>query len=270
MNKKIYLLIFCCAVTVFSFAQTQKQTEEQKKQKRKERINQLMKQEEEGTLIYSKQNAFGIKLNTDGYGIFYEHGKYQSITKTSLWWLELSERKNTKEEKKPITDATGFFILGNPFIFGKVNNFYYLNLGIAQQLLIGGKGNKNGVAVSLIYGGGISAGLLKPYYLSVTDSNGNNQTDVKAQTFYDSLISSYALSGASSFTKGFNQISFVPGVQARVALRFDYGRYNELLSAIEVGVNASYYTKNMQIMLDDPGKKFFFNAYVALVFGKRK
>lgn len=39
--------------------------------------------------------------------------------------------------------------------------------------------------------------------------------------------------------KGFNEIKFVPGAHAKFALRFDYGRYNELLSAIDVGINAS-------------------------------
>ena len=40
---------------------------------------------------------------------------------------------------------------------------------VGQQYLIGGKGNKNGVAVSAIYGGGLSLGYLKPYYLNVHD-----------------------------------------------------------------------------------------------------
>jgi hypothetical protein len=43
-----------------------------------------------------------------------------------------------------------------------------------------------------------------------------------------------------------------------------------VLSAIEVGINAEYYTKNMPIMVAAPDKKFFFNANIALVFGKRK
>ena len=58
-----------------------------------------MKQYEEGSLIYAKQSAFGFKLNTDGWGVFYEHGKYKTIKKTNIWWLEFGERKSHKEEK---------------------------------------------------------------------------------------------------------------------------------------------------------------------------
>ena len=262
--KKLLLLSFFIVPFVFSFAQDK--TREQKKQERNARINQMMKEEEEGALVYNKQNAFGAKLNTDGYGIFYEHGKYKTITNTNLWWIELGERKDPKESRSVTGDGAGFQI-GNPFVFGKINNFYYLKLGFGQQFLIGGKDVKNGVAVSAIYGGGISAGFLKPYYVDGQDSSGALQ-----QVKYSPETANIFLSPISgvSFTKGFNELSFVPGVHARLALRFDYGHFNDLLSAIETGVNAAYYSKNIDMMYNEPGKKFFFNAYVAIVFGKRK
>lgn len=271
--KKIVIFILV-SLTFVLFAQAQEVLSRKEKQtQRKEKINQMIKQEEEGALIYQKQGAFGIKLNTDGYGMFYEHGRYKTISKTNLWWMELGERKNQKEDKITVTDQG--YAAGNPFVFGKINNFYYFKLGYGQQRLIGGKGNKNGVAVSAIYGGGLSLGMMKPYYLNIIDPASANQTkDIKYGGASDSIFLSktyynYIL-GASSFGKGFNEIKFVPGVQLRTALRFDYGRYNEVLSAIEVGVNVEYYTDKMQIMaLSDPHHAFF-NAYLALVFGKRK
>ena len=42
------------------------------KNERREKINQLIKQEEEGALIYQKQITQGIHFNTDGWSIFYE------------------------------------------------------------------------------------------------------------------------------------------------------------------------------------------------------
>src|SRR5215831_17458487 len=175
MFKKLVILIFFSTAAIFSYSQNnpsnQPSTKEQKKQERKEHLNELMKQYEEGSLIYSKQSAFGFKLNTDGWGVFYEHGKYKTIKKTNIWWLEFGERKNHKEEKVTTGEDVGggFILVGNPYIFGKENNFYYIKAGIGQQYLIGGKGNKNGVAVSAIYGGGLSLGYLKPYYVNVQD-----------------------------------------------------------------------------------------------------
>jgi len=231
-----------------------------------------MKQYEEGSLIYAKQSAFGFKLNTDGWGVFYEHGKYMTITKTNIWWLEFGERKNHKEEKVSTGEdiGGGFILVGNPYIFGKKNNFYYLKGGVGQQLLIGGKSNKNGVAVSGIYGGGISLGYLKPYYLNVQDATTGTTRDIKYSDSASEFLDPFAITGASGFTKGFGQGKIVPGAYARLALRFDYGRYNEFLSALEVGINADYYSQKMPIMINNPEKQFFFNGYIAIEFGKRK
>lgn len=263
--KKTFLVAIAGIITVAGWGQSAN-TRQQRREERKQRINQLIKQEEEGALIFNKQGEFGIKLNTDGYGIFYEHGKYKTINKTNLWWIELGERKNAKEEKR--TRSDGFFYYGNPFIFGKQNNFYYLKGGLGQQYMIGGKGNRNGVAVSAIYGGGFALGMLKPYYLSVVENNA--EVDIKYEDNPSLFITPSAIIGSAGPFKGFGQIDYVPGVHARLALRFDYGRYNDLLSALEVGVNAEYYTKNMPIMVTESDKKFFFNAHIALVFGKRK
>ncbi len=52
----------------------------------------------------------------------------------------------------------------------KNNNFYEFKASIGQQILIGGKGNKNGVAVTALYAGGITIGMLKPYYLDITNA----------------------------------------------------------------------------------------------------
>lgn len=256
-------ILFCLPV----FAQN-KEARKQKKADRQEKINQLIKQEEEGALIFNKQTAFGIKINTDGYGAFVEFGKLKTPVKTNFFRFELGERKHAKEEK--LTRGVLGFAIGNPFIYGKVNNFYYTKIGFGQQRLIGGKGNKSGVAISALYSGGVSAGLLKPYYLDISDPSTGERKDIKYQNNDSIFLSSSFINGASGFGKGFNEIKFVPGAFAKAALRFDYGRYNEVVSAIEVGLNVEYYTKTMPILLLNKDKKFFFNAYVSLVFGKRK
>ncbi|MFL9484929.1 hypothetical protein ACI6Q2_19245 [Chitinophagaceae bacterium LWZ2-11] len=244
---------------------------EERAKERRERVNQLIKQEEEGALIFQKQSAFGLKFNTDGFSLFYEHGKYKTITTTNLWWIEAGERKDHKQEHQSnlIQAGAGIYVTGNSYVFGKKDNFYFMRLGFGQQKLIGGKGNKNGVAVSAIYGGGLTAAFMKPYYVQI-DKGGNVTQDIK----YDGTNANDFLGpniiGGSGFTKGWGEVSVVPGVTARTALRFDYGRYNEVLSALEVGLNAEYYTQKCQIMVNGANKNFFLNAYIAIVFGKRK
>jgi hypothetical protein len=240
------------------------------KNERREKINQLIKQEEEGALIYQKQITQGIHFNTDGWSVFYEKGKYKTITTTNLWWVEIGEHRHPKEERTPTASSVqGFIILSN-YVYGKQNNLYDVKLGFGQQKLIGGKGNKNGVAVSAIYGGGITAGLLKPYYLQIQNPSTQRQEDIKYDNNDQLFLDPTIILGKGSFSKGFSEMQFVPGGHVKGALRFDYGRYNEVVSALEVGLKATYFSKKMPVMLLNDEKSLFFNAYISVIFGKRK
>ena len=267
--KKIILLTLVLA-PLFALAQ-KPNTKADKKAARKQRVDELRKRAAEGEIVFDRQTAFGIKLNTDGYGAFLELGRMKTLRKANLYSLEIGERKHAKEEKISKGNMNQLGVTGNPFIFGKINNFYYAKLGFSQQLMVGNKGNRNGVAVSAIYGGGFSAGLLKPYYIEIDDPITNRPKDIRySDTTETYFLSPDIINGGSGFGKGWGEIKFVPGVYARTAFRFDYGRYNELVSAIEVGLNAEFYTQTMPILLLNKEKRFFFNAYFALTFGKRK
>lgn len=275
MVKKIILLSFSCLFFKFGYCQDSLKlghTKEQKKQERKDRINELIKKYEEGQIVYNKQTAYAFKLNTDGWGAFYEHGIFKDINTTNLWWFEIGEHKDKREDKQSYTLFNGLFLTsGNPFIYGKQNNFYTVKFGVGQQKIIGSKGNKNGVAVSAIYGGGLSSALLKPYYLQIQDPISSEIKDIKYQGEGDSLfLDAQNIIGGSSFVKGFGELKFTPGLHAKASLRFDYGQYNVLLSAIEVGLNMEFYTKEIPIMVNGPSKKLFINAFVAIEVGKRK
>lgn len=276
VKKIIVLTIF--SLPIWAIAQQNGALEKkQKAAEKKAKVEQLIKQEEEGALVFQKQSSFGLNFNSDGFGFTYEHGKYKTIKKTNLWWLSLGERKDPKQYKQSNTFTGGggtVVFFGNSYVYGKQNNFYYLRLGLGQQKMLGSKGSKNGVAVSAIYGGGLSLGMLKPYYVQVPDNTGSGTgtkdikyTDSTASTFLDPT----AIIGGSGFGKGLGEIKFVPGATARIALRFDYGRFNETISALEVGVNAEFYSQAMPILVGvNDQKKFFFNGYIALHFGRRK
>jgi len=229
---------------------------------RRKRIDSLIKQEEEGEIIFNKQSAFGIKLNSDGYGLSYEVAKFKSARVATVFQVEINEKKHKKEKRTSLLNGFNF----NSVIFGKLNNFYQVKLGVGQQRIIGGKGNKNGVGVMAMYAGGFTLGLQKPYYVDVID-----QAQQRYRKTYPTITDSgYIEQGASGFTVGWNQVQPKYGVHAKGALRFDYGRFNETVSAIEVGLNAEYYFRKVAQMAYNPEKNFFFNAYVSLLLGRRK
>lgn len=267
--KKIVLSVLIVVTTIAvwaqdSTAQKKPSGKQEKKNARRDRINNLLRQEEEGEIVFNKQNVFGIKLATDGYGITYEVGKFKSPRKSTLFQVELSEKKHKKEKKLAASIDNQFQI--NSVVFGKTNNFYQLKLGVAQQQVIGGKGNKNGVAVSAIYGGGLSVGMLKPYFVDVEDS-----TNTRSRQRYPDIIDkNYFELGAAGFTVGWDAVKIRPGAFVKAAMRFDYGRLNETVTAIEVGLGAEFYSTKMSQIVYSKEKQLFFNAYVSLLLGRRK
>lgn len=265
--RKIFFIFLAVAATSSLFGQ---QTKKEKKDEHRKKINALTKQEEEGVITYSKHTVFGFKLTNDGYGGFMEIGRAQSIKKSLLFQLDISERKHSKEDKQ--TNPT---YAGPSLIFGKINFFYPVKLGIQQQILLGNKSNKNGVSVTGNFGGGISLGLLRPYFLEINDSTTQRRTFIRYQSADSNIFSDnkqlYNLQATGpNLGKGWGNLKITPGLYAKAALRFDYGRYNEVVSAIEVGVTAEYYTKKIPQLVFTAPKNLFVNAYVAIMFGKRK
>lgn len=260
-------LLICIAAVAISFSVQAQQTKKSSKQTRKDqkraKINAQIKAEEEGVIAYKKHFVFGLKLTTDGYGLSFEKGYAKSVKKATLFQLEITERKHQKEEKQTNPSAPT-----SPLIYGKINYFYPIKLGVQKQFLLGNKSNKNGVSITANIGGGISLGLLRAYEVEV-DKNGE-RTFVRYDSEDSVLFRNGPYYGGPNLGKGWNHMKITPGFYVKPGLRFDYGRYNDLVSALEVGVTAEYYTKKIPQMLDNKEKSFFFGAYVAVLFGKRK
>lgn len=266
MKKQIFLLItIVFAITSFAQDTTRKGVQLQsKKEIRRQKVNELIRQAEEGVLIYHKQSVFGFQFRSNGYGAFYELGRLKTNRRTNTYRIDITEIKHQKEEK-----SSNVAIFGNPYIYGKLNNFYQVTLGYGQQYILGQKGNKNGVAVTALYNGGLALGLLRPYYLRVEDGGGEEKL-IKYTQEDSSLFLGPTIIGSGGLGKGWNELKVKPGVFAKAGLRFDYGRFNEVVTGIEVGVSGEYYASKIPIYFGAKEKQFFYQAYIALLFGQRK
>ena len=269
------ILLFVALVLSAIIAEAQQpdtrsgRTTSSKKDERRKKINAMIKQAEEGVLVYNKQNTYGLQGRSNGYGVFYELGRMKTPLRSNIYRLDITEIKHPKENKFQNL-SNPFLFLSNPYVYGKVNNFYQVTLGFGQQRMLGQKGNKNGVSVSAVYNGGLSAGLLKPYFLQVEDPTTNKLKYIKYSSADSALFLSQNIMGAGGFWRGWDQLKFQPGIFAKTSLRFDYGRFNEVVSALELGLSVEYYTKKITIMALQKDKPFFFQGYVSILFGRRK
>ncbi|MBS1606720.1 MAG: hypothetical protein JST42_28955 [Bacteroidetes bacterium] len=269
--SKLFLTLFASFLVFQVFAQdstgVSRMRSQDKRNAKRQRINNMLKMEEEGDLIFNKHNIFGIRLATDGYGINFEKGKFRTPSRTFIYSFELNEKHDPKEHH---ISATSDGINVSTVVPFKINNLYEFKVAVGQQHLIGGKGNKNGVAVTALYQGGLTLGLLKPYYLDVQNRvTGQTQRKTFEELATDTL-SDDQITGASGFTVGWGNLKYKPAVNAKQALRFDYGRLNQTITAIEVGLTEEFYFSKIPLAYLIPQKSFFFNAYVQIMFGSRK
>jgi len=257
--QKLFFIIISLIIASSSYAQ--KQSKKEKRDQNRKRIDALIKQEEEGVIAYKRHIVVGGKLINNGYGVFLEVGRLSTVKKGMLFQLELSEYKSNREEKQ----STLYF--STPFVYGKQNFLYPVKLGLQQQILFGNKSNKNGVSITGNFGGGLSLGMVRPYYVQVggTDDYIKYESSDSAK-----FLDPNEISGGPGFSKGWNDVTINPGAYIKTALRFDYGSYNEIVSALEVGISADYYSKKVPLMVRETPRQFFFTGYVAILFGRRK
>lgn len=231
---------------------------------RRQKVTIIREDEEEGVISSTGHFAAGAKLANDGYGGFLELGRSRNGKRGLLFQLDISERKHQKEEK------IYNMVNGVPFIFGKINYFYPIKLGVQQQILLGNKSNKNGVNLTANFGGGLNLGLLKSYAI---EANDNGQVKYLYWQGPDSLaflnVGSMDISQPSLF-RGWKKVTMVPGAYVKAAIRFDYSLFNDLMNAIEIGVYGDIYSKKIDQMIYQKPKQIFYSPYVSIIFGKRR
>ena len=213
--QKTLLILILSVFSLNSFAQNKKKDRQEQK---KAQINEMVRMEEEGVITHRKSTVFGLKLTTDGYGAFFEVGRASSVKKALLFQLDSSERKHPKEEK-----LSSLYSQSIPFVYGKINNFYPVKLGVQQQILFGNKSNKNGVSVTGNVGGGLSLALLRPYYVQINTGNDLKYVKYNSPDSLDFLGG--AIFGGPTLSKGWNEMTVTPGVYGKLR----YGLIMEFL-----------------------------------------
>ncbi|MCC7244672.1 MAG: hypothetical protein IT269_03250 [Saprospiraceae bacterium] len=226
-------------------------------------------------IIYNKETTFNMRLGTPrSLSAGLEFGRLRTYYRTTFYHISLGELKHAKEQRQsaPPTTRRSF----RPYVFGKQNTLLLARGGWGVKRYYSEKARKKGVAIGATYTLGPTLGLLKPYYLAIRRSSGSDASGrVSHEKYSESnadvfLNNSTQILGASAFTRGFDEISLLPGANASIALHFDWGAFDEFVKALEIGLQADGFIKKAPIMISDENQQFFFNFYVNLQFGKRK
>ncbi len=225
-------------------------------------------------LIYTREKAANLSFNSSGFSLGYSKGKLKSYQTTPFWQFELGRLKHAKEYKQ-VPDATGVRN-SRPFTFGKENVFFTARLMRGQKRYLTEKAKTKGVAIGWQYLGGISLGLLKPYYLKLQrqiDPGLPQEFALSSEKYSldnrDVFLDTRAIIGADSFWKGIGETKILPGLHARAGVLFDWGAFDETSKSVDAGVMIDVYPKAVPIMIDAKNYPFFLNLYINFQLGKR-
>lgn len=235
-------------------------------------------------IVYDRELAFDFQLITPrSFGLGVSIGQIRSYYLTRFYHIGLSDLRHPREYRQSFDfQLPNLNRVSGPFIFGKQNQFYVLRAGIGEKRYFSEKARRRGLAVGISYAGGVSLGLLKPYYLDLIylRDQGTSQPIVRteryspenAQTFLDI----YSVLGAAPFSRGLGEIQARPGFHAKFAAHFDWGAFDEFVKAIEAGVMLDFFLSEIPIMVESNltsginNSPAFFNFYLNLQLGKRR
>jgi hypothetical protein len=219
----------------------------------------------------SKEVSGAFRLNSDGWAVAFEKGRIKSkepkksdmFHDVRFWQIEFSERRNPKELRMYANDASTSG--GKAYAYGKINNLYALRFNIGKKKMIAGKPYPNSISIHWLYAGGLTLGLLKPYYI-ITADKGSIKYSAENQA---SFLNVNNIVGAAGFSTGLSETKIIPGLNLKTALHFDFGANKNLLSAVELGVSGEFYTQNIELMANQKAVPYFFNLYAGIQFGRR-
>jgi hypothetical protein len=209
--------------------------------------------------------------NSNGWGIGLHYGKIRNKKHTNWFNISLSEVKHDKEQKiKPNSFEVEGYGKPLPYIFGKQNSLYCIDIGYSQQRLLLKGFITPLMNVSLIYGFDLSLGLLKPYYLKIKYTE-NNALSIENEKYSisnaDTFLANNKIYSRSNFGYGLNETQLVPGIRFHASTQIDIGS-SVWIKAIRFGTSLSLYTKKIELLAFNKQNSFSANLSLAVVFGK--
>ncbi len=234
-------------------------------------------------ILYDRETAINLRIGTNrSMMVGVEFGRLRSYYRTTYYYASLGELRHPKEQRQSADPVrSGSF---RPYIFGKQNNFFALRGGWGFKRYYSEKARTKGVAIGVNYAAGPTLGILKPYYLAirridVTNPNSSN-FKLSAEKYSEEgnstlFLDNTKINGAASFWRGIDELSFRPGANASAAIHLDWGAFDEMVKALEIGVMLDVFPTRIPIMVakgdaDRINNPFFLSFFANLQLGKRR
>ncbi|MBR4215453.1 MAG: hypothetical protein IKR94_09055 [Bacteroidales bacterium] len=217
----------------------------------------------ETKILVRNEWSLSASAKTNGFEMDYRSGKFVSIYKKNLWDAGFSIIKHPQEYRMTNAYISGY----GQYCYAKTNfcmEFFY-SRGRQRSLFL--KHDLNSVEFRMFYFGGATLALLKPIYYEVwydTETTKSEKFDPNNYIHQSSAV----ILGKSSFSKGFDEITAVPGAFVKAGLSFEFGKRDTKLTALEAGVKFSAFLKKLELLAQKNNPQFITNLFLTFRFGR--
>ena len=230
-------------------------------------------------IIYRNEVTGKATLHTNGFSIAYCSGKIRTYYKTTYYHIEAGYLRDAREQKQNRNIPISFNKVSQSFKFGKQNYFYNLRAGKGAKVLLTDKARRQGVSIGYNYEGGISLGILRPYYLELVynyEEDGRYYNELRTEKYTpenaDKFLNFNSIFSGASGGKGWSEISAVPGIQGKLGLFVSIGSMDQYTKNIELGIMGDLFIRKVPIMVETTAisaKPYFINFYLTMEIGKK-
>lgn len=223
-------------------------------------------------IVYNYESAINLKLATNrGYIVGWEKGRLRTYYRTTFYHVSLGELHSPREVRQSAPPQTRY----RSYVFGKQNNVLMLRGGWGAKRYYSEKAKVKGVAVGISYSFGPSLGLVKPYYLALARTADTPGSFVIRQEKYSEsnaevFLNNSRILGAAPYTRGFTEMSVIPGANASIAFHMDWGAFDEVVKAFEIGAMLDVFPRPVPILVSDSNSPIYLNFFINLQLGKRR
>ena len=216
-------------------------------------------------IFYRNEKSVAFLLNSNGWGLNGRYAKRINARKKTVFDIDFVGFKHPKEVK-----ISNNYVSNRSFVYGKENSFFNLRVGYGKQKEMFRKIDKGGISIRRFFSFGPTAGFIKPIYYEVFETNPGNPSGeyYLSDEKFNTSIHQGNIYGRSSFFKGFNEISVIPGIYGRLGLSFEYSRQNIILHALEGGIMIDAFPKKIPIMATENNNFIFVSLFISYRFGK--
>ncbi len=212
---------------------------------------------------YNEEFTYGVNFNTNGGligGVAFKYARAQTPLRYQTFGLEIVNVKHPQEFRVTFR--------GSPFIPNKVDYLFAIRPNYGTELVLFRKAPDDGVHLNAIFAVGPSLGLLKPYYV-VRDLEPNvpGARTINVQNGPEVPINQ--IIGTAPFTEGFDNLRLRMGGHAKAGLSFEFGRFNNSVVGIEIGLLAEAFTRKIIILPDAENRAVFTSAFLTLYYGNK-